>query len=170
MDLGHYIRDVPDFPVNGILFKDITPLLADPCALRSAVDGLVEQYRDAGVELIAAIESRGFLFGAPMAYQLDCGLVPIRKPGKLPHETISVEYSLEYGTNTLEMHRDAIAPGQRVLVVDDLLATGGSARAAIELVERAGGDVVGACFLIELVALGGVAQLSEYDVYSAIQF
>jgi adenine phosphoribosyltransferase len=170
MDLAKLVRDVPDFPISGILFRDITPLLQDATALRQAVDQLAEHYVGRRVDLVAAIESRGFIFGAPLAYQLHTGFVPIRKPGKLPAETVSIEYSLEYGTNTLEMHRDAIRPGQRVLVVDDLLATGGSARAAAQLIEGQGGVVVGAAFLVELAFLRGVEKLQGYEVYSLLRF
>ena len=170
VDLAQYIRDVQDFPVEGILFKDITTLLQDAGAFRRAVDGLVGHYVETNPDLVVAIESRGFIFGAPLAYKLGTGFVPIRKPGKLPAESISVEYSLEYGTNTLEMHRDAIEPGQRVLIVDDLLATGGSARAAIDLVERLDGIVVGVGFVIELAFLKGAERLSDYDVFSLVTF
>jgi adenine phosphoribosyltransferase len=170
MDLAQLIRDVPDFPIEGILFKDITPLLQDAEALRRAIDLLAERYVNEQVNLVAAIESRGFIFGAPLAYKLGAGFVPIRKPGKLPADTISVEYSLEYGASTLEMHADAISAGQRVLIVDDLLATGGSARAAAELVERCGGIVVAAAFVIELEFLHGIDRLQGYDVYSLLRF
>lgn len=170
VDLAQYIRDVQDFPVKGILFKDITTLLQDAGAFRRAVDGLVAHYTETNLELVVAIESRGFIFGAPLAYKLGTGFVPIRKPGKLPAESICIEYSLEYGTNTLEMHRDAIKPGQRVLIVDDLLATGGSARAAIDLVERLNGIVVGVAFVIELAFLKGAERLSDYDVFSLVTF
>ncbi len=169
MNLEQWIRDVPDFPIQGILFKDITPLLQDPRALEEAVNRLAAPYLDRGIERVVAIESRGFIFGVPIARQLRAGFVPVRKPGKLPAETIGVEYSLEYGTNRLEMHRDAILPGQRVLIVDDLLATGGSAAAAADLVEQLGGVVEGLAFLIELVALQGRGKLSRYDVFSVLQ-
>ena len=170
MNLCQYIRDVPDFPVEGILFKDITPLLNAPMALRVAIDSLAAHYADVPVDQVVAIEARGFIFGAPLAYRLGAGFVPVRNPGKLPAETISVEYSLEYGTNVLEMHRDAVEAGQRVLLVDDLLATGGSARAAITLVEKAGATVVGAGFLIELEFLAGRQRLSAHDVFSVLKF
>ncbi len=169
-DLGKLIRDVPNFPVEGILFKDITTLLRDPEAFRQAIDSLVAHYEGQHVDRVVAIESRGFVIGAPLAYKLGAGLVPVRKPGKLPAQTISVEYSLEYGTNTLEMHVDAIEPGQQVLVVDDLLATGGSAKAAIDLVERLGGRVIGVAFLVELKFLRGIERLQGYDVFSLIQY
>jgi len=169
MDLAKYIRDVPDFPVKGILFKDICPLLQNADAFQQAVDTLTDHFRDREIDVVVAIESRGFVFGAPVAYKLHAGLIPVRKPGKLPAETISVEYTLEYGTNTLEIHRDAIQPGQRVLLVDDLLATGGSARAAIDLVEQLGGKVVGLGFLIELTFLRGIEKLEGYEVFSILK-
>lgn len=170
MDLAQMIRDVPDFPVKGILFKDITTLIKDPAAFREAVDRMAAPYEGMEIDLVAAIESRGFIFGAPLAYKLGAGFVPVRKPGKLPAETISASYTLEYGTNTLEMHKDAIRPGQRVLLVDDLLATGGSAKAAATLIEQLGGKVVGVAFLIDLTFLHGVEKLKGYDVRSIIQF
>jgi adenine phosphoribosyltransferase len=170
MDLANLVRDVPDFPVEGVLFKDITTLLRRPDAFREAVDALAARFADKRIDQVVAIESRGFVFGAPLAYKLGAGFVPVRKPGKLPAKTISREYSLEYGTNTLEMHVDAIDPGQRVLLVDDLLATGGSARAAVDLVERLGGVVVGAAFLIELEFLQGAKKLEGCDVFSLIRF
>ena len=170
MDLAQLIRDVPDFPIDGILFKDITPLLQRPEAFKQVVDMLAAKYGDEQIDQVVSIESRGFVFAAPLAYRLGAGFVPIRKAGKLPAKTISVEYSLEYGTNTLEMHEDAIKPGERVLLVDDLLATGGSALAAIELVERLQGIVVAAAFLVELEFLKGVEKLGGYDVYSIIRF
>jgi adenine phosphoribosyltransferase len=170
MDLASLIRDVPDFPVPGILFKDITTLLRNAAALREVVTRLAEQYADAQVDIVAAIESRGFIFGAPLAVQLGAGFVPVRKPGKLPAQAISESYTLEYGTNTLEMHVDAIQPGQRVLVVDDLLATGGSARAAVNLVERLGGEVVGLAFVVELDFLNGRQKLTGYPVHSLVHY
>jgi adenine phosphoribosyltransferase len=170
IDLAKLIRDVPDFPVEGILFKDITTLLNDAAGFKAAVDALVAHYADAELDRIVAVESRGFIFGAPMAYALGVGLVPVRKLGKLPSETITVEYELEYGTSQLEMHTDAIAPGDQVLIVDDLLATGGSARATCELVERLGGHVAGLAFLIELEALHGRETLDGYPIYSLIRF
>jgi adenine phosphoribosyltransferase len=170
MELADTIRSIPDFPVQGILFRDITTLLTDPDAFQEAIDLLLDRYLDEDIDLVAAIEARGFIFGAPLAYELAAGFVPIRKPGKLPAETISASYTLEYGTNTLEMHKDAIEPGQRVLLVDDLVATGGSAKAATELIEQLGGEVVGIVFLIELTDLKGVEQLEGYDVFSLIKF
>ena len=170
MDLASLIRDVPDFPVKGVLFKDLTTLLRDGPAFREAVDALVHPYLGRDIDLVAAIESRGFILAAPVAYRLGVGFVPIRKPGKLPAETISIEYSLEYGTNTLELHRDAIKPGQKVLLVDDLLATGGSAKAAAQLIERLGGQVVGIAFLVTLTFLNGIDNLADYQVHSVIGF
>jgi adenine phosphoribosyltransferase len=143
-DLKAWIRSVPDFPIPGILFYDITTLLKRPEGLAAVIEALIEQYRDEQVDIVAGIESRGFMFGTPLALELNAGFVPIRKPGKLPAETIHREYELEYGNNRLEIHRDAIQPGQRVLVIDDLLATGGTAKASIELIEELGGTVVGA--------------------------
>ena len=174
MALEEYIRDIPDFPIEGIIFKDITPLLQSGESFEQAIDVLAAPYEAQDgrepIDLIVAIESRGFIFGAPLAYRLGAGFIPIRKPGKLPSDAISVEYSLEYGTNKLEMHRDAITPGDRVLIVDDLLATGGSARAAIQLVKQLGGVVVGVAFLIELQFLKGIEQLAGYEVFSAIKY
>ena len=170
MDLASMIRDIPDFPVEGVLFKDITTLLSDAEAFRHVIDSMTERFRDKEIDLVVAIESRGFIFGAPLAYHLNAGFVPVRKPNKLPAEKISQEYSLEYGTNVLEMHTDAIIPGHKVLIADDLLATGGSIRATIDLVERLGGEVVGIAFLIDLTFLNGMEKLEGYDVYSMIQY
>ena len=170
MDLAAMIRDIPDFPVEGILFKDITTLIKDGEAFRQAVEALLEFCRGKEIDLVVSIESRGFIFGAPLAYELGAGFIPVRKPGKLPADKISAEYSLEYGTNVLEMHKDAIRPGQKVLIVDDLLATGGSAKATVDLVERLGGEVVGLIFLIELEFLKGVEKLQGYDVFTVIKY
>jgi adenine phosphoribosyltransferase len=170
MELARLIRSIPDFPVKGILFRDITTLIRDGEALQEAIDTMVEHYIDTDIDVIAAVEARGWIFGAPLAYELGAGFVPIRKPSKLPADKISTTYSLEYGSNTLEMHKDAIPAGTKVLIVDDLLATGGSARAAIDLVEKLGGKVVGLAFLIELVDLHGRDKLKGYDVYSMVQF
>ncbi len=169
-ELRAKIREVPDFPKPGILFYDITTLLKDPGAFKGAVDLLVEPYRDQRVDIVVGMDSRGFIFSAPMAYTLGVGFVPVRKLGKLPAETVSVEYALEYGTNTLEVHRDAIAPGQRVLIVDDLLATGGTVRGTIELVERLKGEVVGLAFLVELEFLNGRERLEGRKVTSVVQY
>jgi adenine phosphoribosyltransferase len=168
--LEEKIRDVPDFPIKGVLFKDITTLLKDADAYHQAIDSLVERYRDKGIEIVVGMESRGFIFAAPMAYNLGAGLVPVRKLGKLPAETVRVEYSLEYGTNTLEIHKDAIKPGQKVLIIDDLLATGGTTAATIQLVEKLGGQVVGVAFLIELTFLRGRDKLKGYDIFAQIQY
>ncbi|HEY3115307.1 MAG TPA: adenine phosphoribosyltransferase [Chloroflexota bacterium] len=170
MDLATRIRDIPDFPVPGILFKDITPLLQDPTAYHQAIDDLYQQTRDLTPDLVAGMESRGFLFAAPLAYRLGVGFVPVRKLGKLPGETRSVEYALEYGTNTLEIHSDAVEPGQRVLVVDDLLATGGTVGATVRLIQQLGGVVAAAAFLIELEALNGRANLDGYPIISLLRF
>jgi adenine phosphoribosyltransferase len=170
MELARLIRSIPDFPVKGILFRDITTLIRDGEAFQEAVDTMVEHYIDTDIDVIAAIEARGWIFGAPLAYELGAGFVPIRKPSKLPAEKISVSYSLEYGSNTLEMHKDAIPAGTKVLIVDDLLATGGSAKAAIGLIEKLGGHVVGLAFLIELVDLHGRDKLKGHDVYAMVQF
>jgi len=158
-DLGRFIRDVPDFPKPGILFRDVTPLLADPGALRGAVEALAEPFRGLGVERVLGIESRGFILGAPVALALGAGLVIVRKPGKLPWETVSASYELEYGEDTVEMHVDAVRPGQKVLIVDDLVATGGTAAAAIRLARGQGAEVTECAFIIELEALNGRAKL-----------
>jgi adenine phosphoribosyltransferase len=164
------VRDIADFPKPGVGFKDITPLLGDAVALRTAVELLSERIAELRAEAIVAIESRGFLFGAPLATKLGLGLVPVRKPGKLPHATTRMEYALEYGTDAIEMHTDALVGGARVLVVDDVIATGGTALAACGLVERLGAQVVGAAFLIELSFLGGAARLAPRRVESVIKY
>jgi len=166
--LRELITDVPDFPQPGIVFRDVTPLLADGAALRRAVDALAGMYQ--GIEVVVAIESRGFIFGAPIAYALGVGLVPVRKLGRLPRATEREAYDLEYGSNTVEIHRDALRPGQRVLIVDDLLATGGTVRAAARLVERLGGEVAGIAVLAELTALGGRELLDGRSVTSLIAY
>ena len=170
MDLKAHIRDVPDFPIPGILFRDITPLLKNAAALRFTIDELTRISREAGVDAVVGIESRGFLFGAPLAYNLDVPFVPVRKPGKLPAARMSVEYSLEYGTNRLDIHEDALERGQRVVIVDDLLATGGTARATAKLVELIGGVVQSFLFVIELSFLEGRNQLEGYDVKTLITY
>ena len=170
MDLAPYIRDIPDFPREGILFRDIMPLLQDPRALREAVDRLVEYGTGKHVDVVMGAEARGFILGAAVAYGLGAGFACARKPGKLPHATVSAAYDLEYGTDRLEVHTDAVKPGQRVLVHDDLLATGGTARAKIELVEKLGGTVIGVAFIIELSALRGRDKLEGYDVFSLITY
>ena len=170
MDLASTIRSVPDFPVEGILFYDITTLLKNPQALRNTIDQLAQQYTDANIDAIVGMESRGFIFGMPLAYQLGVGFVPVRKPGKLPAETLSESYQLEYGSNTLEMHVDGVEKGQRILIVDDLLATGGTAKATCNLVERLGGEVIGLAFAIELTFLRGRDKLQGYDIFSLLAY
>ena len=170
MNLSSYIRDIPDFPKPGIVFKDITPLLLDPAALDFAVTSIAAYARPLGVDLVVAAEARGFILGAALALELDAGFVPARKPGKLPADTISAEYILEYGVDALEMHADALAHGARVLIHDDLLATGGTARALAELVEELGGSVVGFAFLVELGFLEGRRRLEGFDVCALIGY
>ena len=169
-NLAEKIRDIPDFPKKGFIFKDITTLLKDKEAFREAVDRLAEPFEGKPVDLVLGIESRGFIFAAAVAYKLGVGFIPARKPGKLPAETISATYELEYGTDSIELHRDAIKSGQNVLIVDDLIATGGTAKAACELVEKLGGKVLGVAFLIELTFLKGRNKLRDYDVFSLIEF
>lgn len=164
------IRDVPDFPKPGIVFKDITTLLQDPVLFRRSVDLLVEACKDRPVDKVVAIESRGFLFGGAMAHQLGVGFVPVRKPGKLPWRTVAVTYELEYGTDTIEMHEDALAAGDKVLIVDDVIATGGTARAAGELAERLEASVSAFVFLVELTFLGGREKLAGHDIVSLIRY
>jgi adenine phosphoribosyltransferase len=169
-DLRAHVRDIPDFPRPGIVFKDITPLLLDATALGAAIEGLAEIVRPARVELVVAAEARGFILGAALAHELHAGFVPARKPGKLPHETVSAEYVLEYGVDALEVHADALAGGARVLIHDDLLATGGTAGALCRLVEELGGEVVACAFLIELGFLGGRAKLEPHPVQALITY
>lgn len=168
--LKQFIRDIPDFPIEGIMFRDITTLLAHPDAFRVAIDGLLTPYKGEQIDKVVVIESRGFIFGTPMAYQLNAGVVPVRKPGKLPAETLTEEYSLEYGTNTLQIHADAIEKGERVIIVDDLLATGGTVEASIRLVEKLGGEIVGISFLAELMDLNGRDRVGDYPYYSLVQY
>ncbi len=170
IDLAKAIRDIPDFPKPGILFKDITTLLKDGASLRQAIDGLDEKIGKRAVDVVVGMESRGFIFGAPIAYKRGVGFVPVRKLGKLPADVVSVEYDLEYGSATLEMHKDAIAPGAKVLIVDDLLATGGTVAGTIELVKQLKGEIVGCAFLIELTALHGRDKLGGYDVVTLISY
>ena len=169
-DLRGRIREIPDFPKPGILFYDITTLLKEPVPFRRSIELLTEPYAQQQIDIVIGMESRGFIFSAPMAYQLGAGFVPVRKLGKLPAETVSVEYELEYGTNTLEVHKDAIASGQRVLLVDDLLATGGTVLGTIDLVHQLGGEVVGLAFLVELLFLKGRDRLRDHAVHSVIQY
>lgn len=170
LDLRSFIRDVPDFPKTGILFRDITPLLAQPAAFRQTIAELAAPFRAAPPDVIVAAEARGFLFAAPLALELNVGLVPIRKPGKLPFDKHSFHYELEYGVDTLEMHVDGVRHGQRVLVVDDLLATGGTVAACCELVERLGAVVCGCSFVIRLVGLGGAERIAPRPTYSLIDY
>ena len=170
MDLASYIRDVPDFPIPGILFRDITPLLAAPDAFRHVVDTFAEHCRRQQVDAVIGIESRGFIFGTPLAYILGVPFVPVRKAGKLPAKTMSVEYALEYGSSQLDIHADALVAGQRVVIVDDLLATGGTASAAAQLVELIGGSVAEFLFLIELSFLNGRARLEKYPITTLIAY
>ena len=169
-DLASKIRDIPDFPKPGILFKDITTLLRDGDAFRASVDGLLDKIGKRDVDVVVGMESRGFIFGAPIAYKLGVGFVPVRKLGKLPADVVSVEYDLEYGSATLEMHKDALRPGARVLIVDDLLATGGTVAGTIELVKQLKGEIVACAFLIELTALHGRDKLGGYDVVTLISY
>jgi adenine phosphoribosyltransferase len=169
-DLRALIRDIPNFPKPGIVFKDITPLLLDPHAIDTAVEGLAEWAGPRGVDIVVAAEARGFILGAALARELGAGFVPARKPGKLPHDTVQAEYALEYGTDVLEVHSDALKAGARVVVHDDLLATGGTARAVCELAERLGGEVVACVFLAELSFLPGRERLAGYDVRSLVAY
>jgi adenine phosphoribosyltransferase len=168
-ELKARIRDIPDFPKPGIVFKDITPLLADAAALRATVDAFVERYRGK-VDVVLGIESRGFIVGSAVAYGLGRGIALVRKPGKLPYQTHAASYELEYGRDTLEIHRDALSKGHRVLVIDDLLATGGTASAAVELVQCCGGNVVACAFIIELAFLGGRKRLEGQEVFSLLRY
>lgn len=170
MDYKALIREVPNFPKPGILFYDITTLLKDPLALRSVVDELADRYRDKEISKIIGIESRGFIFGSALAYRLGVGFVPVRKPGKLPADIFEVKYNLEYGANSLAIHRDAVDIGENVLIVDDLLATGGTAAATVNLVRQLGGQIVGLAFLIELISLRGREQLNGCDVHAMITY
>ncbi len=169
MDLEKYIRDIPDFPKQGIIFKDITPLLGDPAALDETIRLLAEPYEGKGVKYVTGVESRGFIFGAAVARHLGAGFVPIRKPGKLPYDTVKKEYSLEYGVDAVEIHSDAVAAGEKVLMVDDLLATGGTMAAACELVAGLGAEIVGVALVIELCFLNGREKLGGYDLHTLIR-
>lgn len=170
MDLKDKIRVIDGFPKKGISFKDITTLLQDGEALKLTIDKFVEHLKDKNVDLIVGPEARGFLFGVPVAYAMGIGFIPVRKPGKLPYDTMKVEYDLEYGTDSLEIHKDAIKPGQRVAVIDDLLATGGTVSAVAKLVEEAGGEVVSLGFVIELTDLNGREKIDNYDIMSVVQY
>jgi adenine phosphoribosyltransferase len=170
MDLARYIRDIPDFPKPGILFKDITPLLAEPHAFRQAIRFMQEHYLGRQIDAVAAAEARGFLFAAPLALLMERPLIPLRKPGKLPYRTHALQYDLEYGSAELQVHIDGVAPGARVLLVDDLLATGGTMQAGCRLIEKAGGQVAGCAFLVELAFLKGREKLLPHEVFSLVQF
>lgn len=169
-DLFASVRSIPNFPKQGIIFRDITTLLKDPAAFTKSLDMLHERYRSAGIQKVVGIESRGFILGAALAYRLHAGFVPIRKPGKLPAQTIRQEYALEYGTDAIEIHTDAIKPRERILLHDDLLATGGTMQAACTLVERLGASVAGICFLIELSFLNGRQHLKGYEIFSLLSY
>ncbi|MFW5992227.1 MAG: adenine phosphoribosyltransferase [Halanaerobiaceae bacterium] len=169
MDLKKIIRDIPDFPEKGIIFKDITTLLKDAGGFKKSIDLMVEYYDNYEVDYIVGIEARGFIYAAPMAYAMNKGFIPIRKPGKLPAEKVSAEYELEYGSNQIEIHVDAINPGDKVLLIDDLLATGGTVRAAVDLIEKLGGEIAGIGFLLELCFLDGRQELEGYDVFTLLQ-
>ena len=170
LDLKEYIRDIPDFPKEGILFRDISPLLAAHEAFTECIRRFADRYRDEQIDVIVAAEARGFIFAAPLAIELKAGFVPIRKPGKLPFDTHAFHYELEYGTDTLEIHVDGVSPGQNVLVVDDLLATGGTVDACCQLLEKAGAKVVGCAFLIALDSLGGEQRIAPHDCFSLIHY
>ncbi|MBI5573575.1 MAG: adenine phosphoribosyltransferase [Elusimicrobia bacterium] len=170
MNLKKLIRDVPDFPKQGIIFKDITPLLKNPKGFKSAINQMAKKYKDKNIDKIVSMESRGFIFGSTLALKLGCGFVPVRKKGKLPYKTIREEYQLEYGTDILEMHEDAIVKDENVLIVDDVLATGGTAKAVCSLIEKLGGKVAGLCFLIELSFLNPCEKLKGYEISSLIKY
>jgi adenine phosphoribosyltransferase len=170
MDLKEHVRNIPDFPKPGIMFRDITPLLAHPQAFRESIERIAERYRGQDIQAIAAAEARGFIFAAPLALELDCGFVPVRKPGKLPFDTEAFHYELEYGTDSLEIHTDAFSEGDNVLLVDDLLATGGTMRACAHLVEHSGARITGCAFVVELTFLDGREKLAPYDVFSLLQY
>ena len=170
IELKDYIRDIPDWPKQGILFRDITPLLAEPKAFRTAVEMMAADYIDKGIQYVAAVEARGFIFGSAVADKLNAGFVPVRKRGKLPFTTESITYELEYGSSTIEVHKDAVPAGAKVLMVDDLLATGGTIEAACNLIEKIGGKVAGVVFLIELTGLKGIDKLKKYEVKSLIKY
>lgn len=170
MDIANFIRNIPDFPSPGVQFKDITTLLKEAKVFKATIEELVNHFKEEEIDLVVGIEARGFIIGSPLALFLDCGFVPVRKKGKLPASTLAKTYQLEYGQATLEIHRDAISPGQKVLIVDDLLATGGTTRAVCEMVEELGGNIIGIGFVIELVSLKGREKLSSYPVYSLVKF
>ena len=170
IEISKKIRSIPDFPKKGILFRDITPLLQDATSFKEAIELVADHYQDRGVDLIVSAEARGFILGAGIAYRLGVGFVPVRKPGKLPYEVERATYELEYGEDSLEIHKDGVKKGEKVLVFDDLLATGGTARAICQLVEELGGKILGVCFLIELTSLKGREKLKGYDIFSLIKY
>ncbi|MEQ7216250.1 adenine phosphoribosyltransferase [Enterococcus asini] len=170
MNLKDYVASIPDYPKPGVIFRDISPLMADGAAYREATKQIVDYAKEKAIDMVVGPEARGFIVGCPVAFELGVGFAPVRKPGKLPRETISVSYELEYGTDTLTLHADAIKPGQRVLVCDDLLATGGTVKATIELIEKLGGIVVGCAFLIELEELHGREKIKDYDILTLMDY
>ena len=170
MNLKDKIRTVPNWPIEGVMFRDITTLLQEPVVFRATCDAFYERYKDTKIDKVVGIDARGFIIGAVLAYQLNVGFIPVRKKGKLPAETISAEYSLEYGTNTVEMHADSIKKGEKVLIIDDLIATGGTIAAAAKLVEQLGGDIIECAFIIELPDLHGRDQIKQYPIFTLIEF
>ncbi len=170
LELTDFVRAIPDFPKPGILFRDITPLLSSPPAFKQAIRQLADEFNGQPIDVVAAAEARGFIFAAPLALELNLGFVPVRKPGKLPFKTLAMDYELEYGTDRLEIHADGLSPGQRVLLVDDLLATGGTMKACCQLVEKTGAKVAGCAFLIELSALEGARRIAPYPVFSLLKY
>ncbi len=169
-ELKQLVRDIPDFPKKGVIFKDITPILKNPDAMQFVIKNFVEFCKPKNVDKIVSMESRGFIFGSIVAYELNCGFVPVRKKGKLPYKTVSIEYSLEYGSDTLEIHEDAISPKDKVIIIDDVLATGGTAHAVINLIKKCGGEVVGLAFLIELSFLSPRERLTNFEIFSLITY
>ncbi len=170
MDLKKYIRTIPDFPQKGVMFRDITTLLKEPMVFRYTVDQFIDKYKNEHIDKVVSVEARGYIFGGALAYNLNCGFVPVRKPGRLPAETIAQEYTLEYGKNTVEIHKDAISRGERILVFDDLLATGGTTKATCQLVKTLGGQVCGCAFIINLAYLQGTERLKDYPVFYLIEY
>jgi len=169
-EVKNYIRDIPDFPKKGIIFRDITPLLNNPVVFKFVVDTLADYFKHENVQKVLSIEARGFIFGSTVAYKLNCGFVPVRKKGKLPYKTISIEYELEYGKDVLEIHQDAISPQENVVIIDDVLATGGTAYAVAKLAEKCGGKVVGLGFVVELTYLNPKEKLKDYEVFSIVKY
>uniref|UniRef100_A0A7C4XL40 Adenine phosphoribosyltransferase n=1 Tax=candidate division WOR-3 bacterium TaxID=2052148 RepID=A0A7C4XL40_UNCW3 len=170
MDLKKFIRDIPDFPQKGVMFRDITTILKNPDAFKYSIDTIVNRYRDSKIDKVVSIEARGYIFGGAIAYNLGCGIVPVRKLGKLPAETVRMEYELEYGRNVIEIHKDGIENGERVLLFDDVLATGGTMLAACKLVEMLGGKVIACAFIANLTYLSGAQKLKDYEVYSLVEY